>query len=200
VLNVLEEKTFRRVGGREALRVDVRLIAATNRDLEQAVVDGTFGADLYYRLNVLPVRLPPLRERGEDVGLLARHFLDQFAREMGKTVRDLTPAAESKLLAHPWPGNVRELRNVIERTVLLTDAEVIDAADLLLGPSAAGPQLVLNVPPTASLDEVERAYCLQTLAQCGGNRTHAAERLGIDRKTLQRKLKEWGVEDSPEVS
>lgn len=195
VLNVLEEKTFRRVGGREALRVDVRLIVATNRDLEQAVAEGAFGADLYYRLNVLPLTLPPLRERGEDITLLARHFLDQLTREMGKKSRHLTPAAEAKLLAHPWPGNVRELRNVIERTVLLTDAETIDAEDLLLSPPA-GSQLVLNVSPLAPLEAVERAYCLQVLERCGGNRTHAADRLGIDRKTLQRKLKEWGFAES----
>jgi two-component system response regulator HydG len=193
VLHVLEEKTFRRVGGREDLRVDVRLVAATNRDLEQAVAEGKFRQDLFYRIHVLPIHLPPLRERGEDLLLLARHFLDGFSREWGRKFAGFSPAAEESLRRYPWPGNVRELRNAMERAVLLASGPTIEAADLSIAPRCR-----LQIPPGCDplhtpLSEVERAHVLGVLKSCGGNRTRAAEILGLARETLSRKLSSWGV-------
>ncbi len=189
LLRVLQEGTIRPVGTNEPVAVDVRVVAATNRDLEQAVKDGSFRADLYYRLNVVSIRIPPLRERREDIPLLAEHFAHKHGRAAGAT---LSPAARDLLVAYGWPGNVRELENVIARALAMNPSGVIlpeDLPEALRGatrvpPSAAG----LAVDDRPTLAELERRYAVQVLKETGGNKTRAAEVLGIDRKTLYRLL------------
>jgi two-component system response regulator AtoC len=193
ILRVLEERKFERVGGQETIEVDVRLIAATNRDLKKMVDEGAFREDLFYRLNVVTVHLPPLRERPEDIPLLVQHFLKELAEENGKTLEGLTPEAMSLLAAHPWPGNVRELRNVIESMVVLARGETLTVRDV---PAAlreeSRPRGGLSAGPV-SLDEAEKQMILRTLKACGDNRTRAAAQLGISRRTLHRKLNEYGL-------
>jgi two-component system, NtrC family, response regulator AtoC len=191
LLRALQEGTVRPVGANEPVAVDVRVVAATNRDLEQAVKDGTFRADLYYRLDVVSIRIPPLRERREDIPLLAEHFAHKHGRAGGTT---LSPAARELLVAYSWPGNVRELENVIARALAMNPSGVIlpeDLPDALRGATrapagAAGPGLADADRPT--LAELERRYAAQVLKETGGNKTRAAEVLGIDRKTLYRLL------------
>lgn len=198
VLRALEDRTVRPVGGEGEVAFDARLIAATNRDLEQAVQDGRFREDLFYRLNVLHVALPPLRSRGADVIQLGQHFLTHFAQQSGRLVHGISEPAARRLMAYPWPGNVRELRNAIERAVALTRFDHIAADDL---PErirnyesrhivVAGDDLEELVP----LEEVERRYILRVLQAAGGNKSMAAQRLGVSRRTLYRKLGEYGVE------
>jgi two-component system, NtrC family, response regulator AtoC len=195
LLRVLEERKVRPVGGNREIDCDVRIIAATHRNLEEAIAAGTFREDLFYRLNVLPLDLPPLRARGNDILLLAQVFVDEFAERFRKAVKGLTEQAATRLLAHAWPGNVRELRNVIERAVALTRHERLTAEDLperlrqLSPPSSrtGGPEPPGDLP---SLAEMERRYLHQVLERVGDNRTLAASILGIDRKTLYRKLQE----------
>ena len=181
LLRFLEEKSFRRVGGTADIRVDVRVIAATNRNLEEQVRSGKFREDLYYRLNVLRVEVPPLRERLEDLPLLAQHFTDMFAREFKRPVKGLSVPAEGALRAYRWPGNVRELRNLIERTLILGRF-----------PEGFAAEGVADVEPAeGSLAEVERRHILSVLRAAGGNRDEAARRLGISRKTVDRKVAAW---------
>ncbi|HUB06993.1 MAG TPA: sigma-54 dependent transcriptional regulator [Myxococcales bacterium] len=193
LLRALEEHCFRRLGGAAEVKVDVRVLAATNRDLAAAVTEGRFRLDLLYRLNVITVRVPPLRERGDDVLLLAQHFLDGYRRRMGKQPATLAADARAALCAYPWPGNVRELRNVMERAAILVDGDVIRRRDLPeeLSGKAAGPPPAL--PVDATLEQVEQAYLLETLRRCGGNQTKAAQRLGISARTLYNRLKRWGL-------
>jgi two-component system, NtrC family, response regulator HydG len=193
LLRALEEHCFRRLGGAAEVKVDVRVLAATNRDLAAAVTEGRFRLDLLYRLNVITVRVPPLRERGDDVLLLAQHFLDGYRRRMGKQPATLSADARAALCAYPWPGNVRELRNVMERAAILVDGDVIRRRDLPeeLSGKAAGTPLAL--PVDATLEQVEQAYLLETLRRCGGNQTKAAQRLGISARTLYNRLKRWGL-------
>ncbi|HYA49938.1 MAG TPA: sigma 54-interacting transcriptional regulator, partial [Streptosporangiaceae bacterium] len=188
LLRVLEQHEFRRVGGAELIRMDVRVIAATNRDLRQAVAEGHFREDLFYRLNVIPIILPPLRDRTEDIPLLVDHFLEQLRAETGKAVEGVTRDALGALMARPWPGNVRELRNLLERGIVLARGPYITAADLelLAAPSAPGEEPV-------SLREAERRHIETVLARCGGNVTRAARALGIDRVTLHRKIEKYGI-------
>jgi len=191
-LRVLEEGTFRRVGGKAEIQVDVRVVAATNQDPETAVRDGKLRADLFYRLNVFPIKIPPLRERPEDIPVLAEAFLRDAAARNGRTVTAIAPAALQRLQSYAWPGNVRELRNVIERAVLLADGETIDASQLPEGLSAsekvsdAVPSLTL--PLGITIDEAERTLILQSLKLTGHNKTRAAAILGINVKTLHNKL------------
>jgi len=191
LLRALQEGTIRRVGTNEPIAVDVRVVAATNRDMEAAVRDGAFRADLYYRLHVVSIRIPPLRERREDVPLLAEHFAQKHGRSEGAAV---SPAARELLLAYDWPGNVRELENVIARALALNPSGVITPEDLpeavrRNAPRAPSPGgLDLSDRPT--LSELERRYATQVLAETAGNKTRAAEILGIDRKTLYRILGE----------
>jgi DNA-binding NtrC family response regulator len=193
-----------RVGGTETIRVDVRLIAASNLDLERAVQEGSFRQDLYYRLKVIALRLPPLRERREDIPLLASHFLRAFAEEHGREAVRLTPRAARVLVSNRWEGNVRELRNVLESTVVLATGETIDVEDLPpeyrreepevdLAADEEGAEGVGQVGMTMA--EIERRAILKTLEETGGNRTKAAEVLGIGLRTLQRKLKEYRSEE-----
>ena len=189
LLRVLEERRFHRVGGNELIEVDVRVIAATNRDLEKAVADGSFREDLYYRLNVIRVTLPPLRERREDIPLLVDHFLERLEVELKRHVR-VSPEAMAVLLAHHWPGNVRELRNVLERGAVVAQGEVVRPADLGLG--AAAPARPAETPAEpASLEDVERRHIAEVLGYSSGNISQAARLLGIDRVTLYTKIRKY---------
>jgi DNA-binding NtrC family response regulator len=194
LLRVLEERRVRPLGATREIDCDVRIIAASLRDLEQASADRSFRSDLYYRLNVIQLELPPLRSRGNDVLLLAQKFVREFAARFGKSVNGLAEPALSHLLAYHWPGNVRELRNVIERAVALTHHDRITVTDLpdtlqrasAQSSSAAAPAELYDLPP---LVEMEQRYIDQVLERVGGNRTLAAQILGVDRKTLYRRLK-----------
>ena len=196
LLRVLEERAFERVGGTKTLQVDVRLIAATNRDLKKLVKDGKFRDDLFYRLSVVTVDLPPLRERREDIPLLVKAFLDEFNRETGKTVQELTPEALNLLLAYDWPGNVRELRNAVEQMVVLARAERLTARDVppvIRG--GADLTRISVVRAGMTVEEAERQLIVQALKETNGNRTKAAQKIGVSRRTLHRKLKEYGLEN-----
>jgi two-component system nitrogen regulation response regulator NtrX len=207
VLRVLQEQVFERVGGTEAIRVDVRVIAASNKDLEEETRGGRFREDLYYRLNVIPMEVPPLRERREDIPLLARHFLKGFCAEYGKREKSLAVDAMELFLHHPWPGNVRELKNVIERLVIMVPEEVIHrsnaepALQTRLGREEEIP-LVQAGWRGASLREArnrfERDYILMHLQENQWNVTRTAERLKIERSNLHRKLKAHGIRSLPE--
>ena len=188
LLRVLEERRFQRVGGNELIEVDVRVIAATNRDLEKAVAEGSFREDLYYRLNVIRVTLPPLRERREDIPLLVEHFLERLEAEMKRRIR-VSPEAMATLLAHAWPGNVRELRNVLERGAVVAQGEVVKPADLALEPAPARQGEAAAEP--ASLEEVERRHIAEVLGYSAGNISQAARLLGIDRVTLYNKIRKY---------
>ncbi|MCU0564074.1 MAG: sigma-54 dependent transcriptional regulator [Desulfobacterales bacterium] len=193
-LRVLQEREFTRVGGDGLLRVDVRVVAATNTHLPERIAAGRFREDLYYRLNVVGLQLPPLRERREDIPLLAHHFLETFAAKNRKPVKGFTPQAMDRLTRRDWPGNVRELMNAVERAVVLARADYLTEADF----PAIGPAPAAGAPPAAGgaglpLSEVERAVILETLAAAGGNKSEAARRLGVTRRTLHKKLKAYGV-------
>jgi DNA-binding NtrC family response regulator len=197
LLRVLEERRVRPVGSDQEVAFDVRLIAATHRDLAAAVDAGTFRRDLYYRLAVLELEVPPLRERGRDVLLLAQAFIDQFAKESGRPIRGLHPEAAARLLAWSWPGNVRELRNVIEHAVLVcrgTEVAPADLPDRLRALPAAPPPLraAEAEPELLPLDVIEKRHILAVLRALGGNKAQAARVLGVGRKTLYRKLELWG--------
>ncbi len=193
LLRTLQSGEIRRVGSTQAITIDARVVAATNRDLAQMIRQGGFREDLFYRLNVIPVSLPPLRERREDIPLLAEHFLARFAERQGRVLR-LGPAAMERLLRYPWPGNVRELENAMERSAILAQTETIQPEDL---PPHVTAGLTLGPAPTLAsaqtLAETERLLIMQTLERSGGNHSRAAESLGIGRTTLWRKLKEYGI-------
>jgi len=195
LLRVLQEREFTRVGGEEVIRVDVRVIAATNRDLLRAVTEGRFREDLFYRLNVVTLRVPPLRERREDIPLLAQHFLKIFAERNRKALHGFTSRAMDRLLRYPWPGNVRELMNTVERGVVLCRADILDEADMAPVLEAEAPQAAAGATasPGASLEDVEKAAILKTLDEASGNKSEAARRLGITRRTLHLKLKKYGL-------
>jgi len=193
LLRVLEEKRFERVGGEETVEVDVRLIAATNRDLKEAISKGTFREDLYYRLNVVNIHIPPLRERKEDIPLLASAFLREFAQENAKPLEGIDAKARLAMYNYPWPGNVRQLRNSIESAVVLAKGTLITLDDLppnLRGETGGD---LLRLPVGASLADVEKEVIRSTLAREGGNKSRTAEILGIGRKTLHRKIEEYGL-------
>ncbi len=196
LLRVLQEREITRVGGEEVLKVDVRVIAAANRDLLQAIAAGRFREDLYYRLNVVALHVPPLRSRREDIPLLAQHFLIHFAGQNHKPIRGFTPQAMDRLLRYAWPGNVRELMNAVERGVVLSRSEYLDEAELPLlstGEGAAKLSPAPGVMPDGEvlLEDVEKAAILKSLAAAEGNKSEAARRLGITRRTLHQKLKKW---------
>jgi len=191
LLRVLEEKEFTRVGGNELVKVDVRVISATNKDIKRAVADGQFREDLYYRLNVVTIELPPLRERKEDIPLLAQHFLKKFAAENQKEITGFSPEANDFLLKYEWPGNVRELENAIERAVILAKNPYIEVADL--------PQesltLVRSAAQVKNLAEVEKNHILNILTETRGNNySEVARILGISRVTLYNKIKAYGID------
>ncbi len=203
VLRVLQEQTFERVGGNETLAVDVRVIAASNKDLEEEIRKGAFREDLFYRLNVIPFEVCPLRERQDDIALLATHFLNLFSREYGRRPKTLSADAVDLLLHYAWPGNVRELRNVIERMVIMVPNDVIQRHDLTsslrLRPHGDGqPAPGLADDPDGTLrearDRFEKAFILRRLRAAHWNVTRAAEQLGIERSNLHRKMRAYGIE------
>jgi two-component system, NtrC family, response regulator AtoC len=198
VLRFLEEKTFRRVGGSQDIRVDVRVVAATNRNLEEQVREGRFREDLYYRLNVLRVEVPPLRTRGDDIALLAQSFVNGFRKEFKRPVKSMSAAAEAALKAYGWPGNVRELRNLTERAVLLAEADVLQPADFefihAAPASAAAVDDIVRLPAGGvQLEDVERSLVVQALERVGGNQTRAAVLLGLHRDQIRYRIEKFGL-------
>ncbi|MEW6566075.1 MAG: sigma-54 dependent transcriptional regulator [Spirochaetota bacterium] len=192
ILRVLQEKKFERVGGEETLEVDVRIVAATNRDLKAEIEKGTFREDLYYRLNVVNIHVPALRERKEDIPLLATAFLKEFAKENGKQIDGIDPRARTTLYSYDWPGNVRELRNCMESAVVLAKGSVITLDDLPPTVRKSSETTSIHIPLGIPLDEAEKIIIRETLGAQKGNKSKTAEILGIGRKTLHRKLAEWG--------
>jgi DNA-binding NtrC family response regulator len=192
LLRFLQERQFERVGGNETLTVDVRIVAATNRDLKERVKTGAFREDLYYRLNVVELDVPPLRVRKSDIPLLAHHFLRRFAAENDVAIRGFTDDGLRALLAYPWPGNVRELENAIERAVVMCTGPHIDS-EHLPGRNGEGGQDVGLLVPGVTMAELERMAILQTLEAVSGSTARAAELLGISRRKIQYRLKEWGM-------
>ncbi len=195
LLRFLEDRTFRRVGGTTEISVDVRIIAATNRDIERAIQEGKFRRDLYFRLDVVSIYLPPLRERGDDVRLLAQHFTARFAQDFRKPIHTIDDAAFEKLHSYPWPGNVRELRNVIERAVLLSKGDTIGHEDLVLGRATELDGDIHYVLPLDGVDlhEVENDLIRQALARTGNNQTQAAKLLNLSRDALRYRLEKLGM-------
>jgi Nif-specific regulatory protein len=197
LLRVLQEREFERVGGSKTIKVNVRLVAATNRNLEQMVKDGDFREDLYYRLNVIPIDLPPLRKRGDDIKLLVNFFLERAIRNHKKMVT-ITDEAMEKLMGYPWPGNVREMENTLERVVLMGDEEGISAADMLLLLPALKNEKLIEEYKTISmenrtLDEIEKEAIVKALKDCGNNQSKAAEMLGITVRQIGYKVKKYGI-------
>jgi transcriptional regulator with PAS, ATPase and Fis domain len=190
LLRSLQERVVRRVGGTRDIKVDVRIIAATNRPLENLVRDGKFREDLFYRLNVIPINIPSLRNRREDIIPLARHFLVELNATFHKAVKGFAPDTEALLVAHSWPGNVRELRNLVERLVILATSDLIEPTDLPppFGVPSDGPVAVQVPGMSGTLADVERAYILQAVQRAKGNKSLAAKMLGISRQTLRKKL------------
>ncbi len=215
LLRFLQEKEFERVGGAKTIQVDTRIVAATHKQLKAAIADGSFREDLYYRLNVISIDLPPLRARVEDIPLLARHFLDKYGAEMAKK-RELNPEIIDRLVHYPWPGNIRELQNVIERAVVLSDEEQLTVLDLpreLQNQEAAGmPEAVATVPDatvqaatpdtpmdlTGRLDTLEKSIILESLTRYRWNQSKVARALGLKRSSLQYKMKKHGLSGSEE--
>jgi Nif-specific regulatory protein len=209
LLRVLQEREFERVGGVETVKVDVRLVSATHRDLEQLINEGKFREDLYYRLNVFPITLPPLRERTSDIASLVEHFIAKYAQSSGKAVRGADSAAIALLAAYPWPGNVRELENVIERALILATGDTLSTADLDFGRRQASAPGAVAAPAVASpsggvsdsgrslykrLSEQERNEIVAAVEQAQGNIAHAARALGINRSTLYYRMRKHGLE------
>ena len=196
LLRVLQEREFERLGSNKTQHIDVRVVAATNRDLRAALEDGTFREDLYYRLNVVPIEIPPLRERKEDIPYLANHFVEKLSPEMGGRVHGVTDAAIEKLMQYSWPGNVRELENVIERSIVMALRDKLDAADIRLDmnirprQSAGEPGL----PEGMSLDQFEQDLIRNALKKADGNKSQAARLLGLTRNALRYRLTQMGIE------
>jgi transcriptional regulator with GAF, ATPase, and Fis domain len=209
LLRVLQEREFERVGGVDTVKVDVRLISATHRDLERLIAEGKFREDLYYRLNVFPITMPPLRERPGDIPLLVEHFMQKFAQSSGKVVSSVDPRALASLTAYPWPGNVRELENVVERAMILVSGSTLTVADLDFGrrlamtPSVGIPMPAITDGGAAGeggrslyrrLSEQERGEIIAAVESAQGNIAHAARTLGINRSTLYYRMRKHGLE------
>jgi len=193
ILRVLQEKRFERVGGEETLEVDVRIISATNKDLKEAINDDTFREDLYYRLNVVNIDIPPLRERKEDIPLLYSAFLKEFTEENGKQIDGIDEKARLALYNYPWPGNVRELRNCIESAVVMCRKNIITRDDLPVSVTSNSDKEYIKIPIGASLEDAEKEIIRGTLHAKNSNKSKTAEVLGIGRKTLHRKLEDYGI-------
>ena len=194
LLRFLEEKSFKRVGGSADIQVDVRVIAATNRKLEDEVGQHRFRSDLFYRLNVLPISMPPVRAHAEDIPVLAEHFIDAFNTEFRKRVLGATPAAYALLQNYGWPGNVRELRNVIERAMLLTDSDRLDVRDFPAMAAAITPGNEFELPATGvDLEQLERSLLIQALRRSGGNQTRAGTLLGLNRDQIRYRIEKFGL-------
>jgi two-component system response regulator HydG len=198
LLRVLQEREITRVGGNEAVKVDVRVVAATNRDLAEEIGAGRFREDLFYRLNVVTLLAPPLRERAEDIPILAQHFLTHFAQKNRKRIKGFSPQAMDRFIHYPWPGNVRELMNAVERGVVWSRSDYLEETELSLVITTG-----LDDTPyddssrgekrSSSLDEVEKDAVIRTLEETKGNKSEAARRLGVTRRTLHLKLKKYGL-------
>jgi two-component system response regulator HydG len=198
LLRVLQSQKFERVGGEETLKVDVRILAATNKDLLKEVTNGSFREDLFYRLNVIPIQLPPLRSRRNDIPLLARHFLRRFAGEQHKEIEDFSSEAMRRLLDYVWPGNVRELENMIEHTAVLAKRSTVEISDL---PSAIRDTTSFVASETgtpATIAENEKKLLQEVLEECSWNKKKAALQLGISRSTLYEKIKKYQI-DKPTI-
>ena len=194
LLRFLEEKTFKRVGGLADIRVDVRVVAATNRNLEEEVKANKFREDLFYRLQVMPISLPPLRERKGDIPQLIDYYIDRYNREFRKHVRGVTPDAAALLEHYRWPGNIRELRNAIERAMLLIDREWLTAEDFSSLTRTAVSSAFRLPPDGVSLEDVEKQLLVQALERCGGNQTHAGQLLGINRDQVRYRIEKFGLQ------
>ena len=197
LLRVLQERELTRVGGAEVIKINVRVIAASNKDLKKEIEKGRFREDLFYRLNVVALPVPALRDRKEDIPLLAQHFLQLFAENNSKKIKGFTPQAMEKLLKYAWPGNVRELMNAVERAVVLSRAEYLDADELalMMADSLATEEGQPGAQENVPLEEVEKRTILEALNSTRGNKSEAARRLGITRKTLRAKLEKYGKSD-----
>ncbi len=196
ILRVLQEREFEPLGSTQTIKVDTRVIAATNKNLEAEIKKGRFREDLYYRLNVVSLEVPPIRERREDISLLADFFLKQYAEKNKRVLKGFTPRAMDLLMRYDWPGNVRELENVVERAVIMARGEMITPAefpDMLQELDPEVKATYVNLSPGRTLKDVEKDMIIRTLEETAGNRTHAAKILGISRRTLQLKLKEYGI-------
>jgi DNA-binding NtrC family response regulator len=191
ILRALQEREVERVGGTRTIKIDVRVIAATNRDLKKAVEEGTFREDLYYRLNVVPITLPDLKDRQEDIPLLANHFVQKFAQESNPAIREISKEAMAVLMSHAWPGNVRELENVIERAVTLGHGPAVLSADLPPHLAGGANPLERALTKDATLEDLERDYIAMILQRTKGHQIRAATILGIDRRTLYRKIRRY---------
>jgi transcriptional regulator with GAF, ATPase, and Fis domain len=197
LLRFLEEKTFKRIGGSGDIHVDVRVIAATNRNLEEEVAKGRFRGDLFYRLNVLPIVMPPLRTHIEDIPLLVEYFIDTFNAEFRKKVLGACPGVYTVLQQYGWPGNVRELRNVIERAMLLSDSTRLEARDFaVLGTPAVAANEIELPPNGVTLEQLERSLVIQALKRCAGNQTRAATLLGLNRDQIRYRIEKFGLSPS----
>jgi two-component system response regulator HydG len=199
ILRVLQEREFEPVGSTQTIKVDTRIIAATNKNLKDEIDQGHFREDLYYRINVVVLRVPSLGERREDIPLLADFFLKQYAKKNRRSIHGFTPRAVDLLMRHDWPGNVRELENVVERAVIMSRGDMItplEFPEILKELDIDGQASRVDLTPGRSLKEIEKDMILRTLDETGGNRTHAAKLLGISRRTLQLKLKEYGINPS----
>jgi len=194
LLRAIQEREVSKVGSSKVIKIDVRIIAATNKDLLNEIEKANFREDLFYRLSVVPIRLPPLRERREDIALLANHFLRKYNQKLKKEVKGISEGAMKALVNYEWPGNVRELENSIERAVLLTRGEVIQSSDLDYYGLTANSRLEGDTGTKDRLADVEREHIIKVLERCHGKRGATAELLGIDRKTLREKLKRYGIE------
>ena len=196
LLRVLQERQFERVGGEKSITVDVRIVCATNRDLPKEIEKGNFREDLYYRLNVVHLDVPPLRERKDDIPLLMTSFLQQFNSENGRSIEAFSNQAKRALLGYEWPGNIRELRNCIESAVVFARTSVIEVEDLPVHIGKAQNASSISLEVGITLAEAEKQLIISTLASCAGNKTKAAEVLGIGRKTLHRKLQEYHIDEA----
>jgi len=193
LLRVLQEKTFERVGGEETIKVDVRIISATNKDLKTEIENGRFREDLYYRLNVVQINVPPLRDRKDDIPLLISNFISDFSKENNKLIKDITSKAKTALYNYDWPGNVRELRNVLESSVILCRNQIIDIDDLPPHLKKEESDNLLQVEMPSSMKEIERLAIIATLKLTNGNKSKASELLELNRKTLHTKLAEYEI-------
>lgn len=198
ILRVLQEKRFERVGGEETLEVDVRVIAATNKNLEKEIAEGRFREDLYYRLNVVQIQVPPLRERKDDIPLMISAFVKEAAEENGKQIDAIDAKARSALYKYDWPGNIRQLKNCIESAVVMCEGNTITLDDLPPPINQVTAEDAIQIPAGITMDEAEKIIVMQNLAINKGNKTKTADILGIGRKTLHRKLEEWNFEQNSE--
>jgi two-component system nitrogen regulation response regulator NtrX len=199
---VLQEQVMERVGGTQRIRIDVRVVAATNKDLAEEIRAGRFREDLYFRLNVIPMFVPPLRDRRDDIPLLADHFMAMMAAEYGRRPKRFAPEAIGRLQQYAWPGNVRELRNTVERLMIMAPGDTITAQDLAFlghdGLQDRGPQVSPALPLAEAREQFEREYILQALASQQGNISRTADMLGVERSNLYKKMKAFGIVPSRE--